>query len=492
MSGELARGFLGDIVANIDDDTPRLVYADWLEEQGEEDRADFIRVQVGRSRLPAWDGAQVHLRLREQELLKRHGEAWLAELPAVKGAKWEGFRRGVVAEVSFATYEAMRAGAHACRAVAPVEAVAVRWPRKREPKGAAQPIAELRELMLHGRPFDGEVARLANSPQLASLRALTVVGLDAADLSRLVASPHLSGLRSLRLVSNGLGTAGVRALTGAATLTGLEELDLSGPGYYEQYYEDPLIGAAGMELLAGWSGLAGVRSLTLSGSDVRRAGLRALVRSPHAAALKHLSLRSSRLDGRAMAELDDALPELRLETLDFGENVLGKPGVEHVAAASCLSGLKSLRLDRCEIPLAGARALAKKAAFLDGLRMLDVSYNSFGPSGLDALLDRAPPALHTLRLRDNDLFDKGAALLAASPASDALLDLDLSKNGLGTHAAEALGESAHLRGLLVLRLEDNSIHEVAAATLRHSSLGGRLAVLELGNRFFYYERDVPF
>ena len=103
-----------------------------------------------------------------------------------------------------------------------------------------------------------------------------MLGLDAADLSRLVASPHLAGLRALRLASNGLGNAGVRALTQAATLTALEELDLSGPGDYEQYYEDPIINAAGMETLAGWAGLARVRSLTLSGSDVRRPGLRAL------------------------------------------------------------------------------------------------------------------------------------------------------------------------------------------------------------------------
>ena len=134
MSGGLAKGFLDDIVANIDDDTPRLVYADWLAENGQDERAEFIRVQVERARLPAWDAAQVRLRLREQELLKQHGEEWLAEMPAIKGARWEGFRRGIVAEVSFASFEAMRANAHACRAVAPVEAVTVRWPRRREAK----------------------------------------------------------------------------------------------------------------------------------------------------------------------------------------------------------------------------------------------------------------------------------------------------------------------------------------------------------------------
>src|SRR5207253_2658330 len=45
MSGELAQGFLDDIVANIDDDTPRLVYADWLTENDQDERAEFIRVQ---------------------------------------------------------------------------------------------------------------------------------------------------------------------------------------------------------------------------------------------------------------------------------------------------------------------------------------------------------------------------------------------------------------------------------------------------------------
>ena len=79
MSGALAKGFLDDIVANIDDDTPRLVFADWLMENGQDERAEFIRVQVERARLPSWDAAQVRLRLREQELLNQHGESWLSE-----------------------------------------------------------------------------------------------------------------------------------------------------------------------------------------------------------------------------------------------------------------------------------------------------------------------------------------------------------------------------------------------------------------------------
>jgi uncharacterized protein (TIGR02996 family) len=479
VSTGLPQAFLDVIVANIDDDSPRLMYADWLDEQGDADRAEFIRVQVERARLPARAPEQVRLRVRERDLLKRHGEAWLAELPAVRGARWEGFRRGIVAEVSFESFEAMRLHARACRAVAPVEAATVHWPRRREPTTVDVPIAELRELTLTGRPFEEEIDRLADSPQLSTVRTLTLLGLGADDLDRMFNSPHLSGLRSLRLVSNGLGSAGVRALTGFATLKSLEELDLSGPGYYAEYYDDPILNAAGMEALAGWAGLAGVRSLTLSGSDIGPAGLRALLGSPHAGALRRLSLRRGRFDGPAMAEFGSAVTGPRLEALDLGENVLKDVGAEYLATAPCLSELQVLRLDRCEIGGTGARLFARKASFLDELSQLDVSHNSFGPTGLAELLARQSPSLHTLRMRDNDLLDQGAKLLSGSAASNPLLEVDLSRNGLGDAAAQALGESAHLRGLLVLRLADNKIGKAAANALAASPLGKRLADLEV-------------
>ena len=44
----------------------------------------------------------------------------------------------------------------------------------------------------------------------------------------------------------------------------------------------------------------------------------------------------------------------------------------------------------------------------DGLRRLDISHNHFGPTGLTALLERHPPLLPTLWMRDNDLYDQGA------------------------------------------------------------------------------------
>lgn len=52
--------FLRAIIASPDDDAPRLVYADWLEENGEPERSEFIRVQIELaiqcSRCEGWGG----------------------------------------------------------------------------------------------------------------------------------------------------------------------------------------------------------------------------------------------------------------------------------------------------------------------------------------------------------------------------------------------------------------------------------------------------
>ncbi len=40
------------ICENPDDDAPRLIYADWLDEHGDPRQAEFIRVQIELARIP--------------------------------------------------------------------------------------------------------------------------------------------------------------------------------------------------------------------------------------------------------------------------------------------------------------------------------------------------------------------------------------------------------------------------------------------------------
>lgn len=99
--------FLQAIRENPADDAPRLVYADWLEDHDQADRAEFIRLQceLDPQRFEI-DRPQVRdLLAREAELLERHEEEWLGPVVRACREAWshsdpEGgygpfFRRGV-------------------------------------------------------------------------------------------------------------------------------------------------------------------------------------------------------------------------------------------------------------------------------------------------------------------------------------------------------------------------------------------------------------
>ena len=71
-------GFLQAIDEAPEDDAPRLVYADWLEDNGDPDRAEFIRCQVRLARLPEdWETvliAEVEARRDIPERIQAHVE----------------------------------------------------------------------------------------------------------------------------------------------------------------------------------------------------------------------------------------------------------------------------------------------------------------------------------------------------------------------------------------------------------------------------------
>ena len=78
-------GFLRAIAEHPDDDTLRLVYADWLDDHCEAEYAEFIRVQIalaqnadGKGDLPPGELAQ--FRSRERWLLSRNKTRWLQPL----------------------------------------------------------------------------------------------------------------------------------------------------------------------------------------------------------------------------------------------------------------------------------------------------------------------------------------------------------------------------------------------------------------------------
>lgn len=80
-----------------DDDTPRLIYADYLDDAGEANRAAFVRAQVELARTPDWEPFAVLCRTRKMEWSEA-GDPFRESLPVLgPEVTWhaEPFRRGL-------------------------------------------------------------------------------------------------------------------------------------------------------------------------------------------------------------------------------------------------------------------------------------------------------------------------------------------------------------------------------------------------------------
>src|SRR3954471_965343 len=88
---------LAAICAQPDEDTPRLAFADYLEENDQPERAAFVRAQVELARTPAWEPFAVHCRWRQRDWVT--GQPFRPTLPHTDGfhVEWHQlpFRRGL-------------------------------------------------------------------------------------------------------------------------------------------------------------------------------------------------------------------------------------------------------------------------------------------------------------------------------------------------------------------------------------------------------------
>jgi uncharacterized protein (TIGR02996 family) len=215
-----AAPFLAAIAARPDDDLPRLIFADWLDERGETDRAEFIRLQCSAVRGDVYAGS------RAAKLEACHRREWLADLAEVYHAE---FRRG------FAEHLVLPAGTFLAkgdelRRRTPVRSVAL--------VGAVRVLDQLlNSSLLDGlgglhlsNAFLGDegVARLAGAACLRGLRTLRLARSGVGDVgaTAVARSPHLTSLRSLVLCGNAIGEVGAWDLARSRTLRGLAHLDI--------------------------------------------------------------------------------------------------------------------------------------------------------------------------------------------------------------------------------------------------------------------------
>jgi uncharacterized protein (TIGR02996 family) len=441
---EIQASLLADVLANPDDDTPRLVMADWFEGNGQPERAQLIRVQCELARLPrrtvrslgcdAWvyDREEAGpLSLQERELLQAHEGAWRETLPQVQGLIWGEFERGFVRALS----------------IDPEKADA-NWVRRLPDWLAAAPVQVL-SLDRGVTPAHlQEVARLPCLKQVCGLYLSGAFGdgpRPGVEGARYLAdSPFLTNLTGLGFWSADIGSEGLAAIAKSSVSEKLTYLYLA----YDH------VGMDGAKAASDSPRLRNLHNLALDETGFEPGALRLMLESPLVTQLHTLSLYwvYGQLEV-AQALNSSYVRNLRRVILDG--NSFRDEGIRILAAASALSALTDLCIGKNEVTDTGARALAETSC-LRNLRTLLLMDNEIGDEGVVALANSSALSnLVELNLGCNVVGDAGAVALAQSPYVTELRELGLYTNQIGTAGARALVRSSRLHQLRSLTIFNN-------------------------------------
>jgi uncharacterized protein (TIGR02996 family) len=346
-----ARAFLQAILHEPDDDTHRLVYADWLDDHGDP-RGEFIRVQCELDRLGADDPTRQVLLERSETLQRRHSRAWAGDVDDLVSAY--DYRRGFV--------ECVR-----------IDAVALLQHGDR-----LFELAPIREL--HLTALSEHLPYLAACAPLRNLTSLDLIcpSEDVSTLEEFFASPHLAGLTRLKVRQS---SAVPRAL-GRSYLPFLESLDLAGS----------VVRADDVRHLA-TGRLPRLDRLGLRSTSLDESAVQVLAAAPMLGRLSALDLRYNFLPAEAAETLARSPWTARLRSLSLGSNLLGDSGVAALAATP-MPSLTRLFLSQNRLQGPGVKAIAR-AAHRANLTHLDVDYNDLSSESLTKLA--ASPHLHSLQ-----------------------------------------------------------------------------------------------
>jgi uncharacterized protein (TIGR02996 family) len=483
-------GFRLDIAEHPQDDAPRWIFADWLEDHGDEAQAEFIRIQLRRAQLPPDAEEQPALARREAELLATYEVRWVGDLADVCTG-WS-FQRGMIEKVQVVQLapllEWLRLHPLPLRSLSLYNVGTVPSPEDLVCLGRVEelelgpdfPLDVLRQLA-HSSPFrglrkleavaahhfdDDSVEILLETDWLHGLQELTLAmcNLTPHAMHRLAASPLLSDLRALDVSYNpAVGDRGVSALLREPIWSHLEKLNL---------YQTGMSGR-GVRTLSGFTRLASLRELGLGYNDLGGTGTAALLASPYLAGLQALDLSGTRLGRRGYEMLCSATHLQALRTLELGDCDLDSERLRQLFAANSFRGLQRLIAGSNRLGPMGARLLAQECPW--PLAYLDLRINALGDLGIEALCASERLAqLSTLIVYINAIGSGGAAALARSPRLPRLRRLGLRNNEIDSHGAIALAESATLN-LTALELETNPLTPEDAQRL-HDRYGGCVSV----------------
>lgn len=218
------------IAARPEEDTPRLMYADWLEENGEPEPADFVRTQVYLAQ-PGLPPAEKYPLVKKNVFyLTNRVREWKDRMPLLAGITWGDFNRGLIEEIQADDERPVVTHAAVVFAIPGVHILRLRRLVGGLALADCPELERLRALrMVSARATAPHLRALLASPHLQNLKVLDLHGNGADDgVAGAIADGRFPNLAELWLGSNAIGSAGAHELTRSPHLAGLQLLDLRG------------------------------------------------------------------------------------------------------------------------------------------------------------------------------------------------------------------------------------------------------------------------
>jgi uncharacterized protein (TIGR02996 family) len=330
--------FLQTILDHPDDDIPRLVFADWLEEHGNP-RGAFIRLQCERAKLTQYDPAWKTVLAQEAALLKQFEAEW--SKPVLRYVDEAHYRRGFIEHVRVSAMMLLKNGDRLLR-IAPVTSIRLESVKNHLPRIAeCSWLARVTELDLsHDLAGTKDLLSLFRSEHCRSLRVLRLIGCMLLPITAhmLANMPHLQSLQTLDVSNNSLGPEGAESLARSQHLVNLRELNLAGNQ----------ILAAGVTALASSPTLRLTR-LSIGNNLIGNEGAAAIARSPHVTEMRHLDLQSNSVANLGVEALVQSTHLMKLEHLNLYHNHIGARAVQLLTDSALLQNLTYLNLRSNEI-----------------------------------------------------------------------------------------------------------------------------------------------
>lgn len=499
------------VLAAPDDDLPRLVYADRLDELGNHPRAEFIRLQIHVANTKPWEEGHADALVKSEAIYERYKDAWgiedltrdLMRSKGVTPGVFNPFVRGFP-EVTWAAIETFSAAHRKALKKYPVRELVLVGGHTEAVNRVGEFITEVGASAVDlSHAWSGVFATLVSGRPLPGVKKLVlncdVYWPSAEMVQALAASGHFPNVEAVQLTES-VVEARMRAFVGHLRWPKVTDVTLLG-----------VFDRTVVQAIAGAKWLANARRLSVENTvfDDGAADITPLFRSPHLRNLRELDLEGVRFDAAAArafaASTLGPLDRFRLSAdnavpFDAFATLLSAPALaavksldlptldDRAAEAAAIIGrngdLRQLTWGGRGFPPEALEALANSAAAAQSLRRLSLEWASLSAAGVKALLAVPWPNLAELTLEFGRHDGREVARLIDHPHFARLTHLDvvglLRKNDLWKALAksETVGRFHKLR--LGFPIDDTQLNALLdnpeACKVGHLALPNRVKV----------------